>query len=658
VSPRGRRLSLAALVAAADASLALAYQSPLPALALLALPAASLLVRPLAVHARLARILVWISRALLALAAFRADLGLPLGLALGVLSAVFLLDERSFSTGRVLLPAVVGIVIAAGANPLAAGYTPGAWLVFAVVVVWLGLSPSGALRPRRLVTLVVFVAIAAGLAHALIVFLPWAQPHVEETAARYMNPNVEAGLSIGARLGDIERLGLSRRVVLRMWSDEPMSLRAGVFARFDGRAWAPAPPTRPADFLTARPLPGPPPSWADSVPGEWQQPLSPPPPPLAFARFVASEHGAGVLPAPALTAAVKISERPVRFDEFRVLQAPPVPAGVYGIAYASGPAPLLPGDDGRPVYLETPAALDTRVRALAETLGGSAGSPAEKIGRTVADLQSRCRYSLEPGQWRTQDPVAEFLFDKKKGYCEYFASATVLLLRLQGVPARYVNGLSVREANRRRDHYVIRASDAHAWAEALVPGVGWVAVDSTPAGEYAQLHPPEDPNLLADLLDRIAGGWTELVARLRQGGWKEAVRIAGEAARRVLPVASPFLLALGLYSLARRWKRGGAKPVRARAPSRPTIAPELGACLARMEAVWMKNGHPRPRHRGPLEHALSIPPERTTPELRRLGVEVAECFYRGVYAGETIPPAELERLARAVHTAQATPART
>ena len=63
--------------------------------------------------------------------------------------------------------------------------------------------------------------------------------------------------------------------------------------------------------------------------------------------------------------------------------------------------------------------------------------------------QARCRYSLDVGAFKTKDPLAEFLFDKKKGYCEYFASATVMLLRLQGVPARYVNGLSVRDADRR-----------------------------------------------------------------------------------------------------------------------------------------------------------------------------------------------------------------
>ena len=104
-------------------------------------------------------------------------------------------------------------------------------------------------------------------------------------------------------------------------------------------------------------------------------------------------------------------------------------------------------------------------------------------------LQAGYRYTLSPGAFRTADPVAEFLFEKKAGYCEYFASAAVLLLRLQGVPARFVKGLSVGpQTDQGGGLHVVRESDAHAWVEAWIPGEGWVEADPTPPGQFADAH--------------------------------------------------------------------------------------------------------------------------------------------------------------------------
>ena len=94
-----------------------------------------------------------------------------------------------------------------------------------------------------------------------------------------------------------------------------------------------------------------------------------------------------------------------------------------------------------------------------------------------------------PGAFRTGDPLAEFLFEKKAGYCEYFASAAVVLLRLQGVPARFVKGLSVGpQTDQGGGLHVVRDSDAHAWVEAWIPGEGWVEADPTPPGQFAEAH--------------------------------------------------------------------------------------------------------------------------------------------------------------------------
>ena len=132
---------------------------------------------------------------------------------------------------------------------------------------------------------------------------------------------------------------------------------------------------------------------------------------------------------------------------------------------------------------------------LAERLSKEVDSPRERIFHTAEYVSTTCHYSLDVGEFTSDQPVAEFLFEKKRGWCEFFAGATAVLLRLQGVPARYVGGFNVIPSNRVGDHYVVRESDSHAWVEAYVPEQGWVEVDPTPAAEYEELH--------ADL----GGGW-------------------------------------------------------------------------------------------------------------------------------------------------------
>ena len=78
------------------------------------------------------------------------------------------------------------------------------------------------------------------------------------------------------------------------------------------------------------------------------------------------------------------------------------------------------------------------------------------------------------------DPLADFLFVTKRGYCEYFASAMAVLLRAQGVPSRVVTGFQSGYFNDVSNTWVVRASDAHAWVEAWMEGRGWVTYDPTP----------------------------------------------------------------------------------------------------------------------------------------------------------------------------------
>jgi hypothetical protein len=78
-------------------------------------------------------------------------------------------------------------------------------------------------------------------------------------------------------------------------------------------------------------------------------------------------------------------------------------------------------------------------------------------------------------------PVEDFLFNRRRGHCEYFASSMAVMLRSVGIPARLVNGFRTGEFNDVTSQYVVRASNAHSWVEAWITGSGWMTFDPTPS---------------------------------------------------------------------------------------------------------------------------------------------------------------------------------
>ncbi len=102
-------------------------------------------------------------------------------------------------------------------------------------------------------------------------------------------------------------------------------------------------------------------------------------------------------------------------------------------------------------------------------------------------LTTHLTYTLELEDPGAQEPVDYFLFDRKKGHCEYFASAFAVLSRAVGIPVRNVNGFLGGEWNEYQGYVAVRAGDAHSWDEVYFPGAGWVTFDPTPAGNIDQL---------------------------------------------------------------------------------------------------------------------------------------------------------------------------
>ena len=89
------------------------------------------------------------------------------------------------------------------------------------------------------------------------------------------------------------------------------------------------------------------------------------------------------------------------------------------------------------------------------------------------------QYTLDVGGHRSDSPLDDFLFTRKTGYCEHYATAMVILLRTLGVPARLVTGYFASEWNNFGHYYAIRQQDAHAWVEVWFPRSGWITFDPT-----------------------------------------------------------------------------------------------------------------------------------------------------------------------------------
>jgi hypothetical protein len=132
-------------------------------------------------------------------------------------------------------------------------------------------------------------------------------------------------------------------------------------------------------------------------------------------------------------------------------------------------------------YLQVPP-LDARIRPLTEKIVAGASTPYDRASAIENYLRSHYGYTLQLPRTTPPDPIADFLFVRRQGHCEYFSSAMAIMLRTVGIPSRVINGFSGGEFNDITSQYVIRASDAHSWVEAYIPGQGWLAFDPTPAG--------------------------------------------------------------------------------------------------------------------------------------------------------------------------------
>jgi transglutaminase-like putative cysteine protease len=579
---------------------------------------------------------------------------IAIGAALSACALLFLYAGRPWGVAKGILLAIAGILSVAALNERAPGFL--ALASVSGLALWTHAVLTGGPR-RRGRAVALFVLGGVALAAGTILFLPWAEPHVTRFVAQAYSDG-RSGLSDSSELGEVERLALSRRVVARVWTSAPQRLRMQVFDRFDGHRWSVGRwPQRSVEASPTEPLGGLGPLLR-GVPGRtFVVVVSDSPEAGVETRVVpalAFDDGWGLL-VPASTTHLRLPGDSVAVDDLGRMFAPAGFPLVYGIA---GPhrGPALGRAEPSAADLQLPSPVDPGVRRLADALAERHAREDQRLAGTIDLLQSRpYRYTLDVGAFEKDDPIAEFLLRKKAGYCEYFATSAVLLLRLQGIPARYVKGVTVRPESRVGDHYVVRESDAHAWVEAYLPGTGWVEADPTPPRDYAAVHDERRPGTVEvaweALRARVAVAW----ATLRQGGWshvKERIRGLLEGLWMAAK-GHPMLIFLGLLAVlgatgvlgrcvrfVRLWltRRRLVVPPE---PDTSRASSELRALLRRVERQWTRRGHTRPPTKGLREHLEALPREALTPAERETSAAVVDSYYRVSFGGVSLGDSDL-----------------
>jgi transglutaminase-like putative cysteine protease len=181
------------------------------------------------------------------------------------------------------------------------------------------------------------------------------------------------------------------------------------------------------------------------------------------------------------------------------------PTGIrtrYEVVASLAPRRVPPTADA----LELPV-LDRRIIELARSLVADSSGDAARADALLRFFRSGFEYTLEPGDPGSQDPLARFLFQTRRGHCEYFASAYAVLLRAVGIPSVVVTGYAGGEWNPYGGYFLVRQSDAHSWVEAYVDGA-WRTYDPTPSA--AALKPGLRRQML-EAIDALQMRWYRYV---------------------------------------------------------------------------------------------------------------------------------------------------
>jgi transglutaminase-like putative cysteine protease len=433
--------------------------------------------------------------------------------------------------------------------------------VLALVTTQLTFQYAGTVPPlrRRVRTAATIIGLAAPLALAMFVLFPriqgplWGLPSDAHSG--------RAGLSADMSPGNVSNLAQSEAVVFRARfadatpAQPQLYWRAVVLGAFDGRTWTrtggsahiAVPVSLATTGRTARYE-----VTLEPLGTRWLYVLDMP-------RSVPELSGntARITPEFELSSTIPGDQR-MRYDAESSLQ------------YTLQGGADLP-DAAR--WLQLPAGPNPRTLTAGLALAAAHADPAQRVNAVLQRFRSEpFVYTLEP-PLLGDNPVDEFLFGTRAGFCEHYSSAFVVMMRAAGVPARVVTGYQGGETNPVDGYMTVRQSDAHAWAEVWLGARGWVRIDPTAAvapervrRSLASAIPPRPPfgipaleglidfspnsnGLLAQLryrLSAVNNGWNQWVLNYTPDRQRSVIGAltAGVANWRSLAVIAASLLLL------------------------------------------------------------------------------------------------------------------
>ena len=438
--------------------------------------------------------------------------------------------------------------------------------------------------------LVVVAAVAGYGGHIVLHRL---QQTLEQTAFDYIFSLVQRDVDpfrVTTAIGHLGNLKLSDRTVLRVESGDglavPFLLREATYDVYNSSTWL----ASGAGFTAIQPD-------ADGETWKFATVRGP------GARVTVSAYlnrGRGVLALPG--GAFELERLAVVSVRRNRLGAVKVEEGLGLITYTARFGPDGPLD-GPPIDtdLRIPPQEAAVIGPIASALGLPGAAPAEAVNRVEKFFRQDFKYSLwKRERLRHGTALGEFLQTSRAGHCEYFASATVLLLRAAGVPARYAVGYSVQEWSRLERRWIVRARHGHSWALAYVDGA-WRDVDTTPS-IWADAERDE-----ASIFEPLHDLWSWGGFLFSRWRWSEGESGVGEYAPWLL-IPLVLLLVWRLYS-RRHVRRGDGKPREGAAPPlHPGHDSEFYRIAGRLEAEG--------RGRRPTEPASAWIERIQAPELR------------------------------------------
>jgi transglutaminase-like putative cysteine protease len=585
--------------------------------------------------------------------AYRRISGLDAGTALLILMLALKLLETHSTRDRSIVILIAWFVLFAGflrEQSVASIPQLAAGIVMGTLALLQSARPSGLLSPAQAIRMTGRLLLQAlPLALALFLLFPrlpgpfWALPAA--------GGGGRTGLSDQMNPGDITELARSDEVAFRVRFRGPSPLpaelywRGPVLERFDGRRWR----TQP-DSLRER-LPA-------------LRDYAPPPAPgqrvYSYEITLEPNQQRWLLPL----------ETPLSWDApesrlagtLELLNKRPVDRRMAWNGRSLATGSFLDPRTPQRVTRDLAQGANPRTAALARQLRGNAGSDQDYLRRILRMFrEQQFFYTLQPPALGEQ-PVDDFLFSTRAGFCEHYASAFAVLARAAGLPARVVAGYQGGERNPVADYWIVRQSDAHAWTEVWLDG-RWIRYDPTAAVAPERIESGLDaalPQQAGDTLPLIGGAeWFERMALswdALNATWDRWVLAFGpdqqSALLESLGIRSPSLrdialaCAITVSALLVVFTLFGLRA----GPARPDRVEEAWQRLCRRLA---KAARPRAPHEGPAEYAAAVAALR--PDLGSPVQALAGHYLRLRYE-QTPTIAEAQRFARLVRTLRLPPA--